>query len=30
VDKLILDINGLLKEKITTKRFMTGFTNNPG
>ena len=30
VEKLILDINGLLKEKITTKRFMTGFTNNPG
>lgn len=30
IEKLIIDINGLLKEKITTKRFMTGFTNNPG
>lgn len=30
IEKLITDISGLLKEKITTKRFMTGFTNNPG
>ncbi|MBL0145928.1 MAG: SCO family protein [Chitinophagaceae bacterium] len=30
VQKLITDIKGLLKEKITTKRFMGGFTNNPG
>jgi protein SCO1/2 len=30
IQKLIIDIKGLLKEKITTKRFMNGFTNNPG
>ena len=30
VTALIADIRGLLKEKITTKRFMTGFSNNPG
>ena len=29
VDKLIDDIKGLLKEKITTPRFMNGFSNNP-
>lgn len=29
VDKLITDIKGLLKEKITTKRFMNGFSNTP-
>ncbi len=30
VDKLMTDIRGLLKEKVSTKRFMTGFSNNPG
>ncbi len=30
VQKLITDIKGLLKEKVTTKRFMNGFSNNPG
>jgi protein SCO1/2 len=30
IQKLISDIKGLLKEKITTKRFMNGFDNNPG
>ncbi len=30
VDKLIKDIKGLLKEKITTKRFMNGFSSDPG
>ncbi len=30
VQKLLLDIKSLLKEKVTTKRFMTGFSNNPG
>lgn len=30
IQKLIIDIRGLLKEKITTKRFMNGFSNNPG
>ncbi len=30
IQKLIIDIKGLLKEKITTKRFMNGFSNNPG
>lgn len=30
VQKLITDIKGLLKEKVTTKRFMNGFGNNPG
>ncbi len=30
VQKLLSDIKGLLKEKITTKRFMNGFSNNPG
>jgi protein SCO1/2 len=29
VDKLITDIKGLLKEKITTKRFMNGFSSDP-
>jgi protein SCO1/2 len=29
VEKLIVDIKGLLKEKITSKRFMNGFSNNP-
>ena len=29
VQKLIIDIKGLLKEKITTPRFMNGFSNNP-
>jgi protein SCO1 len=29
VQKLIVDIKGLLKEKIAPKRFMTGFSNNP-
>jgi protein SCO1/2 len=30
VQKLITDIKGLLKEKVSTKRFMNGFDNNPG
>jgi protein SCO1 len=29
VQKLIGDIKSLLKEKVTTKRFMNGFSNNP-
>lgn len=29
VEKLITDIKGLLKEKITTKHFMNGFSNTP-
>jgi protein SCO1/2 len=29
VEKLITDIKGLLKEKVTAKRFMNGFSNNP-
>ena len=29
VEKLITDIKGLLKEKITTKHFMNGFSSNP-
>lgn len=29
VDKLIADIKGLLKEKITSKRFMNGFSSDP-
>ncbi len=29
VDNMIKDIKGLLKEKITSKRFMNGFSNNP-
>jgi protein SCO1 len=29
VDKLITDIRGLLKEKITSKRFMNGFSSDP-
>jgi protein SCO1/2 len=29
VDNMIHDIKGLLKEKVTTKRFMNGFSNNP-
>lgn len=30
VQKLMGDIKDLLKEKVAPKRFMTGFTNNPG
>ncbi len=30
VEKMILDIKDLLGEKIKTKRFMSGFGNNPG
>ncbi len=29
LQKLLKDIKGLLKEKVTTKRFMNGFSNNP-
>jgi protein SCO1 len=29
IDKLILDIKGLLKEKVTSKRFMNGFSSDP-
>ena len=29
IQKLMIDINGLLKEKVAPKRFMTGFSNNP-
>ena len=29
MQKLLKDIKGLLKEKVTTKRFMNGFSNNP-
>jgi protein SCO1/2 len=29
VQKLMVDIKGLLKEKVAPKRFMTGFSNNP-
>jgi protein SCO1/2 len=29
VDKMIADIKGLLKEKITSKRFMNGFSSDP-
>ncbi len=29
IEKLITDIKGLLKEKVTTKRFMNGFSNTP-
>ena len=29
IQKLFKDIKGLLKEKITPKRFMNGFSNNP-
>jgi protein SCO1 len=29
VQKLMTDIKGLLKEKVTTPRFMNGFSNNP-
>ena len=29
MQKLFKDIKGLLKEKITTKRFMNGFSNTP-
>ena len=29
VEKLITDIKGLLKEKVTTKHFMNGFSNTP-
>ncbi len=29
IEKLILDIKGLLKEKISTKRFMNGFSSDP-
>ncbi len=30
VQQMMKDIDGLLKEKITSKRFMNGFSNNPG
>ncbi len=30
VQKLMVDIEALLKEKVTAKRFMNGFDNNPG
>lgn len=30
VQKLLNDIPGLLKEKVSSKRFMNGFSNNPG
>ncbi|MBC7868131.1 MAG: SCO family protein [Gloeobacteraceae cyanobacterium ES-bin-316] len=30
IQKLMVDIKGLLKEKVAPKRFMTGFSNNPG
>jgi protein SCO1 len=29
IQKLMKDIKGLLKEKVTSKRFMNGFSNNP-
>ncbi len=29
IEKLLTDIKGLLKEKVTSKRFMNGFSNNP-
>lgn len=29
IEKLLVDIKGLLGEKVTTKRFMNGFSNNP-
>jgi len=29
INNLINDIKGLLKEKVTSKRFMNGFSNNP-
>jgi len=29
VQQMITDIKGLLKEKVTSKRFMNGFNNNP-
>ena len=29
VQKMMTDINGLLKETVAPKRFMSGFTNNP-
>jgi protein SCO1/2 len=29
VQKLMVDIKGLLKEKVAPKRFMSGFSNNP-
>ena len=29
IENLITDIKGLLKEKVTTKRFMNGFSNTP-
>jgi len=29
IQKLLKDIKGLLKEKVTAKRFMNGFSNNP-
>jgi protein SCO1 len=29
IDNLIKDIKGLLKEKVTSKRFMNGFSNTP-
>jgi hypothetical protein len=29
IQKLIVDIKDLLNEKVITKRFMNGFSNNP-
>jgi protein SCO1 len=29
IQKLLVDIKSLLKEKVTTKHFMNGFSNNP-
>jgi hypothetical protein len=29
MQKLLDDITALLKEKVTAKRFMNGFSNNP-
>ena len=29
IEKLVVDIKGLLKEKVDHKRFMNGFSNNP-
>lgn len=29
IEKLLTDVEGLLKEKVAPKRFMTGFSNNP-
>jgi hypothetical protein len=29
IQKLMVDIKGLMKETVAPKRFMTGFSNNP-